>query len=61
MPCDAELLSEISFFELLDEDDRRSLSEVIDHLDLAEGRVLFEVGEPGDELYAVESRDGARR
>ncbi|MDT7602419.1 MAG: family transcriptional regulator, cyclic receptor protein [Acidobacteriota bacterium] len=53
MPCDAELLAEIKFFELLDEDDRRALAEVIDQLDLDEGRVLFEVGEPGDELYVV--------
>jgi CRP/FNR family cyclic AMP-dependent transcriptional regulator len=53
MPCDAELLAEIKFFELLDEDDRRALAEVIDRLELDEGRVLFEVGEPGDELYVV--------
>jgi uncharacterized membrane protein len=53
MPCDAELLAEISFFEFLNEDDRRALAEVIDHVSLEEGRVLFEVGEPGDELYVV--------
>ncbi|HVG29453.1 MAG TPA: DUF1003 domain-containing protein [Pyrinomonadaceae bacterium] len=53
MPCDAELLAEISFFEFLDPDDRRALAEVIDHVSLEEGRVLFEVGEPGDELYVV--------
>lgn len=57
MPCDAELLAEIRFFELLDDDDRRALAEVIDRLTLDEGRVLFEVGEPGDELYIV--REGA--
>ena len=53
MPCDAELLAEISFFEFLNADDRRALAEVIDHVSLEEGRVLFEVGEPGDELYVV--------
>ena len=53
MACDAELLAEIRFFELLDADDRRALAEVIDRLDLDEGRVLFEAGEPGDELYVV--------
>jgi uncharacterized membrane protein len=53
MPCDAELLAEIKFFELLDDDDRRALAEVVDRLNLDEGRVLFEVGEPGDELYIV--------
>jgi CRP/FNR family cyclic AMP-dependent transcriptional regulator len=53
MPCDAELLAEISFFEFLNDDDRHALAEVIDHVSLEEGRVLFEVGEPGDELYIV--------
>jgi uncharacterized membrane protein len=55
MPCDAELLSEIKYFELLDDDDRRALAEVVDRLDLEEGRILFETGEPGDELYVVHS------
>ena len=53
MPCDAELLAEIRFFELLDADDRRALAEVVDRIDLDEGRVLFEAGDPGDELYVV--------
>ncbi|MDT7540874.1 MAG: family transcriptional regulator, cyclic receptor protein [Acidobacteriota bacterium] len=53
MPCDPELLSQINFFELLDDDDRRALAEVIDRLDLEEGQTLFEVGEPGCELYVV--------
>lgn len=53
MPCDVELLAEISFFEFLNADDRHALAEVIDHISLEEGRVLFEVGEPGDELYIV--------
>jgi uncharacterized membrane protein len=56
MPCDAELLTEVSFFEFLNADDRQALAEVIDHVSLEEGYVLFEVGEPGDELYVV--RDG---
>jgi uncharacterized membrane protein len=57
MPCDPELLGEIKFFELLDEDERRALAEVIDRLDLEDGRTLFEAGEPGDELYVV--REGS--
>ncbi|MCA1816157.1 MAG: DUF1003 domain-containing protein [Acidobacteria bacterium] len=55
MPCDPELLSPIKYFELLDDDDRRALSEVVDRLDLDEGRTLFEAGEPGEELYVVHS------
>jgi CRP/FNR family cyclic AMP-dependent transcriptional regulator len=57
MPCDPTLLSDLKFFELLDDDDRATLAEVIDRLDLEEGSVLFQVGEPGDELYVV--RDGS--
>jgi CRP/FNR family cyclic AMP-dependent transcriptional regulator len=57
MPCDAELLAELRFFELLDDDDRQALAEVVDGLELDAGRVLFEAGEPGDELYVV--REGA--
>jgi uncharacterized membrane protein len=57
MPCDPQILSELKFFELLDDDDRATLAEVIDRLDLEEGSVLFQVGEPGDELYVV--RDGS--
>jgi uncharacterized membrane protein len=53
MPCDAELLAELRFFELLDDDDRQALAEVIDRVELDAGRVLFEAGEPGDELYVV--------
>ncbi|MFN2596448.1 MAG: DUF1003 domain-containing protein [Pyrinomonadaceae bacterium] len=55
MPCDPELLSPIKYFELLDDDDRRALSEVVDRFDLDEGRTLFEAGEPGEELYVVHS------
>jgi CRP/FNR family cyclic AMP-dependent transcriptional regulator len=55
MPCDPELLNQINFFELLDDDDRRALAEVIDRLDLEEGSTLFEVGDPGCELYVVQA------
>ncbi|MFL6229840.1 MAG: DUF1003 domain-containing protein [Pyrinomonadaceae bacterium] len=55
MPCDPQLLSELKFFDLLDDDDRTTLAGVVDRLDLEEGAVLFQVGEPGDELYVVRS------
>lgn len=55
MSCEVALLSGISFFDLLDKDDRQSLAEVIDRLDLSAGETLFEAGEPGEALYVVRS------
>ncbi|HKP73602.1 MAG TPA: DUF1003 domain-containing protein [Pyrinomonadaceae bacterium] len=55
MSCDAALLSGIGFFDLLDDDDRKALAEVIDGLELKAGDTLFEEGEPGEALYIVRS------
>ena len=55
MPCDAQMLAGVTLFEHLDEDDRRSLAEVIDRRSLATGAILFQSGEPGDSLYVVQS------
>ncbi len=53
MPCDVELLAGITFFELLDEDERCALADVLDHVTIAEGQSLYRQGEPGDDLYIV--------
>ena len=50
---DHQLLADIQFFELHDEDDRKALAQVVDHLQLKEGSRLFETGDRGDELYIV--------
>ena len=55
MPCDPNLLTEIKLFELLSEDDRRVLAEVVDDLNASAGNTLFEAGDPGDSLYLVKS------
>ncbi len=55
MPCDVELLSELDFFSLLNEEDHRALADVIDHITLDEGATLFHAGDPGDALYVVRS------
>ena len=55
MPCDPTFLTNISMFELLDDDDRVALAKVIDELKLAEGQTLFQAGDPGDSLFIVQS------
>jgi CRP/FNR family transcriptional regulator, cyclic AMP receptor protein len=55
MSCDVQMLAGIEFFEMLGEDDRIALADVIDYEKLDEGQVLFQTGEPGDALYIVRS------
>ncbi|MDT4896253.1 MAG: family transcriptional regulator, cyclic receptor protein [Acidobacteriota bacterium] len=55
MPCDVEMLAGLEFFQMLDEDDRTALAEVIDYEKLDEGQLLFQTGEPGESLYIVRS------
>src|SRR3712207_884997 len=56
MPVDPEAFRGIEFFNLLEEDDRRTLAGVVDLRRLEAGETLFRAGEPGDSLYLV--RDG---
>jgi CRP/FNR family cyclic AMP-dependent transcriptional regulator len=53
MTCNVELLTGITFFELLDDDERAALAAVLDHLALDAGQTLYRQGEPGDDLYVV--------
>lgn len=55
MACDEILLSDISFFDLLDDEDRKDLAGVVDYMKLREGETLFHAGEPGESLYIVRS------
>src|SRR5436190_2771384 len=55
MPIDPDLLSDLKFFALLDDEDRRMLGAVIDTKILPKGKVLFEEGDPGESLFIVRS------
>ena len=55
MGCDVSLLSGIEFFELLKEEDRRELANVVDAVKLNTGEILFHAGEPGESLFVVRS------
>jgi uncharacterized membrane protein len=49
------MLAGIEMFEMLDEEDRLALAEVIDYEKLEAEKVLFQTGEPGESLYVVRS------
>jgi CRP/FNR family transcriptional regulator, cyclic AMP receptor protein len=55
MPCDPTFLTKINMFELLNEDDRLALAEVVDELDVPAGHTLFQAGDPGDSLFILKS------
>src|ERR1051325_1480555 len=55
MACDVSLLAGIDMFELLHEDDRRALADVVDAISLKTGETLFNAGEPGESLFTVRS------
>ena len=57
MPCNPSFLANIRMFELLNEDDRQALAEVVDELTVPAGHTLFQAGDPGDSLFIV--REGA--
>lgn len=50
---DPRLLSDIRFFELLDDEDRQALAKLVDERHLEQGARLFEMGDQGEELYIV--------
>jgi len=52
---DHQLLQDIEFFELHDEEDRKSIARVLDQIHLNAGARLFERGDRGSELYIVHS------
>ena len=55
MGCDVSQLSGIEFFELLKEEDRNELANVIDAVKLNGGETLFHTGDPGESLFVVRS------
>jgi CRP/FNR family transcriptional regulator, cyclic AMP receptor protein len=55
MPCEPQMLVDIKMFELLDDDDRVALANVIDELAVPQGQQLFQAGDPGDSLFVVQS------
>jgi uncharacterized membrane protein len=55
MPCEPNLLAGVKMFNLLDEDDRVALAQVIDEMTFPAGHTLFQTGDPGEALFIVKS------
>ncbi len=53
MPTDESLLAEVPFFKLLDDEERKTLAEVLEEASFGAGEVLFKFGAPGDALYLI--------
>jgi uncharacterized membrane protein len=53
MAISPDLLSNLKIFELLDDEDRKILANVVDAIHLNQGQILFEKGDPGEALYIV--------
>lgn len=53
MATTADVLAGVTFFALLDDAERAILAERVDVIEEPAGKVLFHVGDPGDELYIV--------
>jgi CRP/FNR family transcriptional regulator, cyclic AMP receptor protein len=51
--ADPEILAEVPFFSLLDEQERATLAERVDTVIRPAGTALFNYGDPGDSLYIV--------
>jgi CRP/FNR family cyclic AMP-dependent transcriptional regulator len=55
MSTHADLLKDVSFFMTLDDDERTLIAKRLDIVNAPEGKVLFNVGDPGGALYVVVS------
>ena len=55
MPTDTALLAEVPFFQLLDEEERTLLAAQLDVVSFPSGRLLWNTGDPGGELYVIRS------
>ena len=47
------LLAEVPLFQLLDNDERAALAQMMEHVSYAAGHRIFQEGEPGDRMYVV--------
>lgn len=55
MPTVSEMLADVPFFALLDDQERALLAERIDVVTVPAGQVMFSIGDPGDSLFVVRS------
>ncbi|HEX9295197.1 MAG TPA: DUF1003 domain-containing protein [Polyangiaceae bacterium] len=52
---EAELLAEVPFFQLLDDEERNFLAAQLDIVHFGAGEIVFNYGDPGDSMYVIRS------
>ncbi|MGE5233465.1 MAG: DUF1003 domain-containing protein [Acidobacteriota bacterium] len=57
MATEAALLAGVPFFQYLDDNERATLAEQLDEVQIPAGQVVFQVGDPGGTMYVI--RTGA--
>ena len=55
MPTHSEMLAEVPFFALLDDQERAVLAERLDLVTMPAGHTVYSAGDPGDAIYVVRS------
>jgi hypothetical protein len=55
MPAEVSLLSEVPFFEDLDEAARATLASLVNVVSIKSGTHVFHAGDPGDTMYILRS------
>ena len=55
MPTQSEMLRDVPFFALLDDEERAALADRLDAVHVAAGENVFSRGDPGDALFVVKS------
>lgn len=55
MPTASEMLHDVPFFALLDDQERAVLAERLDVITVAAGKTMFSIGDPGDSLFVLRS------
>src|SRR5437762_578639 len=53
MSSDNTMLTEIPMFALIDDEERQTLSELLDTCHFSKGETIFSQGDPGDTVYVV--------
>jgi uncharacterized membrane protein len=55
MPTTAEILADVPLFALLDDQERAALAERVENKRVQKGALVFNAGDPGDELWVVKT------
>src|SRR5215467_1939884 len=55
MSTDVKMIGEVPIFELMDDEERAALAQLMDCREFKQGETIFEFGDPGTDVYIVRS------